>query len=117
MELDAFTFAEWNVDFVKLDGCYSLPRDMDQGTCNNNDPVPRPNARPNTLSIFPFAGYSEFGYHLNKTGKPMVYSCSWPVYQTYAGLKVSGNRRGVYAMASSSRNLFSCVLLLLLYCH
>lgn len=31
LELDAFTFAEWNVDFVKLDGCYSLPRDMDQG--------------------------------------------------------------------------------------
>lgn len=64
LELDAFTFAEWNVDFVKLDGCYSLPKDMD-------------------------AGYSEFGYHLNKTGRPMVYSCSWPVYQTYAGLQVS----------------------------
>lgn len=31
LELDAFTFAEWNVDFVKLDGCYSLPKDMDQG--------------------------------------------------------------------------------------
>lgn len=64
LELDAFTFAEWNVDFVKLDGCYSLPKDMD-------------------------AGYSEFGFHLNKTGRPMVYSCSWPVYQTYAGLQVS----------------------------
>lgn len=62
LEVDAFTFAEWNVDFVKLDGCYSLPKDMDQG-------------------------YSEFGYHLNKTGRAMVYSCSWPVYQTYAGLQ------------------------------
>jgi len=36
-------------------------------------------------------GYSEFGYHLNKTGRAMVYSCSWPVYQTYAGLQVSNN--------------------------
>ncbi|XP_015377404.1 PREDICTED: alpha-N-acetylgalactosaminidase-like, partial [Diuraphis noxia] len=62
LEVDAFTFAEWNVDFVKIDGCYSLPKDMDQG-------------------------YSEFGYHLNKTGRAMVYSCSWPVYQTYAGLQ------------------------------
>nr|CAD7407900.1 unnamed protein product [Timema cristinae] len=31
-------------------------------------------------------GYPEFGYHLNKTGRPMVYSCSWPVYQIYAGM-------------------------------
>nr|CAD7200120.1 unnamed protein product [Timema douglasi] len=30
--------------------------------------------------------YPEFGYHLNKTGRPMVYSCSWPVYQIYAGM-------------------------------
>jgi len=37
------------------------------------------------------AGYSEFGYHLNKTGRAMVYSCSWPVYQTYAGLQVSSS--------------------------
>lgn len=36
-----------------------------------------------------FAGYPEFGYYLNKTGRPMVYSCSWPVYQLYAGMRVS----------------------------
>lgn len=35
------------------------------------------------------AGYPEFGYHLNQTGKAMIYSCSWPVYQIYAGMKVS----------------------------
>jgi len=35
LEVDAFTFAEWNVDFVKLDGCYSLPKDMDQGKWHN----------------------------------------------------------------------------------
>jgi hypothetical protein len=33
-------------------------------------------------------GYPEFGYHLNKTGRPMLYSCSWPVYQTYSGMTV-----------------------------
>lgn len=37
LEVDAFTFAEWNVDFVKLDGCYSLPKDMDQGIKHNDD--------------------------------------------------------------------------------
>ncbi|KAK4326686.1 hypothetical protein Pmani_002843 [Petrolisthes manimaculis] len=56
LEIDAFTFAEWGVDYVKLDGCYSHPTDMDRG-------------------------YPEFGYFLNKTERPMVYSCSWPFYQ------------------------------------
>lgn len=28
---DAKTFAEWGVDYVKLDGCYIDERDMDQG--------------------------------------------------------------------------------------
>lgn len=31
LELDANTFADWNVDYVKLDGCYSHPVDMDRG--------------------------------------------------------------------------------------
>ncbi|GLG93367.1 hypothetical protein R5R35_013776 [Gryllus longicercus] len=61
LEKDAQTFADWDVDYVKLDGCYSHPRDMDRG-------------------------YPEFGYYLNRTGKAMIYSCSWPVYQIYAGM-------------------------------
>ena len=56
LETDANTFAEWGVDYVKLDGCYSEPADMD-------------------------TGYPEFGLYLNKTNRPMVYSCSWPAYQ------------------------------------
>jgi hypothetical protein len=28
---DAELFAKWDVDYVKLDGCYSLPSDMDYG--------------------------------------------------------------------------------------
>jgi len=50
-----------------------------------------------TFFIFSFCtGYSEFGYHLNKTGRAMVYSCSWPVYQTYAGLQVSRRHTACY---------------------
>ena len=56
MELDAKTFAEWGVDYVKLDGCYSDPSTMD-------------------------SGYPKFGKYLNATGRHMVYSCSWPAYQ------------------------------------
>lgn len=63
MELHANTFARWQIDYVKLDGCYADYRQMD-------------------------VGYPEFGRFLNKTGRPMVYSCSWPVYQEYEGLMV-----------------------------
>ncbi|XP_046432535.1 alpha-N-acetylgalactosaminidase isoform X2 [Neodiprion fabricii] len=62
LEEDAALIASWDVDYIKLDGCYAHPSDMDKG-------------------------YSEFGYYLNRTGRPMVYSCSWPVYQTFAGMK------------------------------
>ena len=31
LEIDANTFAEWEVDYVKLDGCYAEPKDMDAG--------------------------------------------------------------------------------------
>lgn len=35
LKTDADTFAEWGVDYVKLDGCYADPKDMDQGGCTN----------------------------------------------------------------------------------
>lgn len=56
LELDAQTFAEWGVDYVKLDGCYADIKQMD-------------------------TGYPQMGEFLNKTNRPMVYSCSWPAYQ------------------------------------
>jgi Alpha galactosidase A len=31
LETDARTFAEWGVDYVKLDGCYADPKIMDVG--------------------------------------------------------------------------------------
>lgn len=64
MEIDAQTFAEWDVDYVKLDGCNSNVSDM-------------------------AVGYPEFGNLLNQTGRPMVYSCSWPVYEEFSGIIVN----------------------------
>lgn len=64
MKEDAQTFADWEVDYVKLDGCNSDPFTMD-------------------------VGYPEFGRYLNKTGRPIVYSCSWPVYQEEIGKSVN----------------------------
>jgi hypothetical protein len=36
-EQDAQQFAEWGVDYVKLDGCYSDIRDMEKGNYNENE--------------------------------------------------------------------------------
>lgn len=55
MSIDAQTFADWEVDFLKLDGCFADPKDM------------------------PF-GYPIMGFFLNLTGRPLLYSCSWPAY-------------------------------------
>lgn len=56
LQKDAQTFADWTVDYLKLDGCYSDPKTMD-------------------------AGYPLMGKYLNETNRPIVYSCSWPAYQ------------------------------------
>lgn len=61
MELDAKTFAEWEVDYIKIDGCNSDPKTMDKG-------------------------FPEFGRYLNETGRPIVYSCEWPLYQEANGI-------------------------------
>ncbi|XP_064638096.1 alpha-N-acetylgalactosaminidase-like isoform X1 [Lineus longissimus] len=62
MQLDANTFAEWGVDLLKFDGCYSDPKQMDEG-------------------------YAVMQFFLNQTGRPMVYSCEWPLYQQGSGMK------------------------------
>ena len=63
LQLDAETFAEWGIDSVKMDGCYSDPKTMDKG-------------------------YPLFGKYLNETGRPMLFSCSWPAYQTGTNMTV-----------------------------
>lgn len=82
---DAQTFADWGVDYVKLDGCYSDPNTMDHGEVTNTIGVL-------FIQLFNCAycskGYPHFGKLLNATGRPMVYSCSWPVYQEERGMMV-----------------------------
>ncbi|XP_059150953.1 alpha-N-acetylgalactosaminidase-like [Physella acuta] len=56
LETDATTFAEWGIDSLKLDGCYSTTTDFT-------------------------VAYPIMEFYLNKTGRPILYSCSWPAYQ------------------------------------
>ncbi|NP_001040191.1 alpha-N-acetylgalactosaminidase precursor [Bombyx mori] len=55
-KIDINTFVEWEIDYLKLDGCYIDPIQMDKG-------------------------YPDFGKLLNATGRSILYSCSWPAYQ------------------------------------
>ncbi|XP_028808856.1 alpha-N-acetylgalactosaminidase-like [Denticeps clupeoides] len=56
IQTDAQTFADWGVDMLKLDGCYSNASYQEQG-------------------------YPLMTKALNATGRPIGYSCSWPAYQ------------------------------------
>lgn len=52
---DANTFADWGVDMLKLDGCYASEAEYE-------------------------TGYPNMTAALNSTGRPIVFSCSWPAY-------------------------------------
>ncbi|EER01766.1 alpha-galactosidase/alpha-n-acetylgalactosaminidase, putative [Perkinsus marinus ATCC 50983] len=54
-EQDVKTFAEWGIDSLKVDGCYA-----DTSTFEET--------------------YPQLGRLLNATGRPILYSCSWPAY-------------------------------------
>ncbi|KAM4698280.1 alpha-N-acetylgalactosaminidase [Rhinophrynus dorsalis] len=56
IKVDAETFASWEVDMLKFDGCYS-------------------NSTEKAL------GYPKMSAALNATGRPILYSCSWPAYE------------------------------------
>ena len=55
IQTDAQTFADWGVDMLKLDGCYASEEIYD-------------------------TGYPNMTKALNATGRPIVFSCSWPAY-------------------------------------
>jgi Alpha galactosidase A len=61
--LDAETFAEWGVDYVKFDGCHVAP------------------------ALLNFS-YPSFVYLSYATGRPMVYCTSWPAYEPFARIQV-----------------------------
>ncbi|CAD5114200.1 DgyrCDS3342 [Dimorphilus gyrociliatus] len=56
LQMDAQTFADWKVDMLKLDGCNSLPQQMDDG-------------------------YPPINLFLNKTKRPILLSVEYPFYQ------------------------------------
>ncbi|XP_067142791.1 alpha-N-acetylgalactosaminidase-like [Centruroides vittatus] len=60
-DIDAQTFAKWGVDMLKLDGCYADPKSMDKT-------------------------YPQVTAALNHTGRPILFSCSWPDYQQASGM-------------------------------
>jgi len=66
---DAETYASWDVDFVKLDGCFTNIADMREI-------------------------YTDNGIYINQTGRPMVYYCSWPTYATINNISVDFNYIG-----------------------
>ncbi|CAB3226159.1 unnamed protein product [Arctia plantaginis] len=53
--IDAKTFAEWGIDYLKVDGCFIQENVLNEG-------------------------YIDLGEFLRKTGRDIVYSCSWPYY-------------------------------------
>ncbi|XP_017291461.1 alpha-N-acetylgalactosaminidase [Kryptolebias marmoratus] len=69
VEIDAQTFANWEVDMLKYDGCYSNATDQAMG-------------------------YPLMSKALNATGRPIAYSCSWPAYQGGLPPKVNYTQLG-----------------------
>ena len=55
LEIDAQTFADWGVDALKMDGCYSEIEDQADA-------------------------YPAMSYFLNATGRPVLFSCSMAAY-------------------------------------
>ncbi|KAL6725739.1 hypothetical protein Aduo_007772 [Ancylostoma duodenale] len=55
MKEDAETFASWDVDYLKFDGCFV-----------DTDLMPQ--------------GYPKMERALNATGRPIVYACGWPLF-------------------------------------
>ncbi|KAK5970414.1 Alpha-galactosidase [Trichostrongylus colubriformis] len=63
LEQDAKTFASWDADYLKMDGCHSWEDKMKDG-------------------------YALMERSLNATGRPIIFSCSYPYYLIDKGLKV-----------------------------
>lgn len=57
-------FADWGVDYLKMDGCFADPLTFDEG-------------------------YPMVTRALNESGRHIVFSCSWPAYQVWGGMKVN----------------------------
>ncbi|XP_070072448.1 alpha-N-acetylgalactosaminidase-like isoform X4 [Drosophila takahashii] len=83
-KLDAQTFANWGVDYIKMDGCYATEEDMDRG-------------------------YPAFGMAINQTGRPMVYSCSWPFYKSKPNFSLIAKHCNLWRFAVDVQDSFTSV--------
>lgn len=83
IEIDAKTFAEWEVDMLKFDGCYSNEVEQQQGRSAASLALKNVDCSALADLMLPdwFAGYPLMSKALNATGRPIAYSCSWPAYQ------------------------------------
>ena len=80
IDVDAATYAEWGIDSLKMDGCNSVHSHtvLDQA-------------------------YEHMGAALNKTGRPVMYSCSWPDY--IRTIAPPGNRTVDYPATARACNM------------
>ncbi|CAH1268336.1 NAGA [Branchiostoma lanceolatum] len=72
LQKDAETIAGWGIDMLKMDGCYANVSDMSWG-------------------------YPDMEMYMNKTGRPILFSCSWPAYA--GGIKVDYSVLGKHCNA------------------
>jgi len=80
-DLDAKTFASWDIDMIKIDGCYESTKNM-------------------------YQDYPAFGKALNGTGRPIIYSCSWPAYVSGHGETVPPVDHTTMAALAENCNLW-----------
>lgn len=90
-EIDAQTFADWDVDLLKYDGCYLDWKLVEEG-------------------------YRNMSKALNKTGKSILYSCEWPLYvwpyakPDYAAIRETCNHWRNYADVYDSWSSIKSIL-------
>ncbi|KJH45949.1 alpha-galactosidase [Dictyocaulus viviparus] len=78
LKIDANTFAEWEVDYLKMDGCFA------------------------NTSFMPI-GYPKMQRSLNATGRRIGYGCGWPLFFYTAGLKDKIDYNAVKATCNTWR--------------
>ncbi|KAH7673231.1 Melibiase family protein [Aphelenchoides avenae] len=80
-QVDAQTFANWNVDYLKVDGCH--------------------------LQTMQQAGaFMEMSRYVSHAGRQIAYACGWPVYYLAAGQANKINYTSVAQHCNSWRNYY-----------
>jgi len=77
LQLDAQTFADWTIDYLKFDGCNYDPHGYSDG-------------------------YPPMAFFLNMTGRPIALSCEYALYQRASGIKP--DYKGQAAACNVARN-------------